>query len=131
MRACRRGKSNACGTRSAEGTSSRGTACGTCEELCSNTLVELAHGSAGRVSMREELDRPRTPPTGGARGFFWGPCSGHGGGPRSSSTGGPRPTCPGGLRPKIRARQGVRALATVGVRAPVPLGVRVVFTGEF
>jgi translation initiation factor IF-2 len=74
--------------------------------------------------MREELDRPRRPPTGGARGFFWGPRSGYGGGPRSSSTGGPRPTCAGGPRPKIRARQGVRALATVGVRAPVPLGVR-------
>jgi 2-methylaconitate cis-trans-isomerase PrpF len=29
------------------------------------SLVELAHGSAGRVNMREELDRPRRPPTGG------------------------------------------------------------------
>jgi hypothetical protein len=33
------------------------------------SIVELAHGSAGRVNMREELDRPRRPPTGGARGF--------------------------------------------------------------
>jgi hypothetical protein len=33
------------------------------------SLVELAYGSAGRVNMREELDRPRRPPTGGARGF--------------------------------------------------------------
>jgi hypothetical protein len=74
--------------------------------------------------MREELDRPRRPPTGGARGFFWGPRSGYGAGQRSSSTGGPRPTSAGGPRPKIRARQGVRALATVGVRAPVPLWVR-------
>jgi hypothetical protein len=29
------------------------------------SLVELAHDSAGRVNMREELDRPRSPPTGG------------------------------------------------------------------
>ena len=36
------------------------------------SLVELAHDSAGRVNMREELDRPRRPPTGGARGFFLG-----------------------------------------------------------
>ena len=33
------------------------------------SLVELAHVSAGRAGMREELDRPRRPPTGGARGF--------------------------------------------------------------
>ena len=26
-------------------------------------MVELSHGSAGRVSMREEIDRPRRPPT--------------------------------------------------------------------
>ena len=34
------------------------------------SLVELSHGSAGRVSMREELDRLRRLTTGGARGFF-------------------------------------------------------------
>ena len=37
------------------------------------SLVELAHDSAGRVRMREELDLPRRPPTGGARGFWASP----------------------------------------------------------
>jgi len=37
------------------------------------SLVELAHDNAGRVNMCEELDRPRRPPTGGARGFFLPP----------------------------------------------------------
>jgi hypothetical protein len=83
------------------------------------SLVELAHGSAGRVSMREELDRPRRPPTGGARGFFYGVRALAMMGVSSPARLGVR--APPAL--KVRARQGVRALATVGVRTPVPLGV--------
>ena len=47
MRACDRGKSEARGTRSAEGASLRGTACGTCEEFCSKITVSkesVGHG---------------------------------------------------------------------------------------
>ena len=70
--------------------------------------------------MREELDRPRCPPTGGARGFFSGVCA--------LSTMGVRTPVRLGVRvppaPKVRDRLGVRDLATMGVHAPVALGVR-------
>jgi hypothetical protein len=70
--------------------------------------------------MREELDRPRRPPTGGARGFFLGV--------RALAKMGVRAPARLGVRAspaaEVRARLGVRALATMGVRAPVPLGVR-------
>jgi hypothetical protein len=48
------------------------------------SLVELAHDIAGRVNMREELDRTRRQPTDGTRGFLLG-------GLRSVDDGGPSP----------------------------------------